>query len=452
MKITDRVAERIRLASRVAERVKQADSFGDPNDLLAQFKRAVAKYAEKEPVAKRFLATYAEVVKLMALGAPPEKLKEVRLNGMEELISESEDGKRRQVRDLTYEVTTHAAQHGWGKIQDVAQNLCFAILQQLVLPPKARKSVEAIAKFYARTPRVSTRGKTYEEARAKAVQNYLDLLEDFRKQEKVFEVVLTQGKQHSAEGEGATRVKAGPFTLVNTGGFKPEQMKNIAKLAEEAAQKMAGIWLGKVNYGDILLTNRIERANWAAFYVIAKDEMFIRADAKINMDTVRTLCHELTHRLEHKFLPGKKHEITQLYATINTHSSFMSDTEMPAYGETVEYGGKTLRVEQKDVRRRSVTLADPKPPECFVCAEKGRDHHENDEEHKMPIRRKEVIQMSAAMFYKLKGVEQKVDPLDFVTGYAKKGGPGENFAEMVSFYAIGKLPKEQIDLLLPILG
>ena len=75
-----------------------------------------------------------------------------------------------------------------------------------------------------------------------------------------------------------------------------------------------------------------------------------------------------------------------------------------------------------------------------------------DEEHKFPIARKEVVTMPAAMFFKLKGVEQKVDPLDFVTHYAKKGGPGENFAEMVSFYALGKLPQAQLDLLLPILN
>ena len=42
--------------------------------------------------------------------------------------------------------------------------------------------------------------------------------------------------------------------------------------------------------------------------------------------------------------------------------------------------------------------------------------------------------------------------LNFITAYAKSGGPGENFAEMVSFYALGKLPKEQVELLLPLLS
>jgi len=371
---------------------------------------------------------------------------------MYETIEESSDGNRSRGRDLAYDITMHAALHGFHKVKDCAKDLCWAILQQTVLPPKIRKSIEAIAKFYARTPRLDPRGSTYEESLAKRVALYLDFLEDFRKHEKVFEAAISQGKQHSGEGEGATRVKAGPFTLVNSGGFGSEQMQNIAKLVEEAAQKMAGIGLGKVNYGDIILSNRIERPNWAAFYVVAKDEMFIRADSKMNMDTVRVLCHELTHRLEHKFLQGKKHEISKLYATINTHSSFMSETELPAFGATVPYQDKLWKVVERDVRRRTVKVSPANPLQCFVCAEKGRAEHEPDEEHKFPIARMETIVMPAATFFKLNGVEQKVDPLDFITAYAKKGGPGENFAEMVSFMALGKLPQAQVDLLLPILG
>ena len=36
--------------------------------------------------------------------------------------------------------------------------------------------------------------------------------------------------------------------------------------------------------------------------------------------------------------------------------------------------------------------------------------------------------------------------VSFVSDYAKKS-PGENFAEMVSYWAIGKLPAEQIEML-----
>jgi hypothetical protein len=444
------------LAERIAQRYRQrvADSFGDPKALLAGFKQAVAKYSEKEQNAKNYLAAFAEVERLKTQGATAEEIQAARERGMQESFV----GLRDKVvkRDLSYDVTTHAAQHGWEKIKEAAQNLCYAILQQLALPPKFRKSVEAIAKFYARTPRANPRGKTYEESLAKRVQLYLDFLEDFRKQEKVFDVIIAQGKQHSSEGEGATQLKAGPFTLVNTGGFSPEQMQNIAKLAAEAAQKMEGIGLGKVCYGEVLLTNRIDRPDWAAFYVIAKDEMFVRADSKVTMDAVRVICHELTHRLEHKFIPEKRTQIGDLYRTIKTHS-FVSKTEMPHIGDTVAVLDKflkslTLKVTDYDSRRQSVKLVDANPPECFACAAKGKNHHENDAEHDIPIKRSEYYTMPFGKYFALKGEKQNKDPLDFITAYANKGGPGENFAEMVSFYAIGKLPKEQLDLLLPLLG
>jgi hypothetical protein len=47
--------------------------------------------------------------------------------------------------------------------------------------------------------------------------------------------------------------------------------------------------------------------------------------------------------------------------------------------------------------------------------------------------------------------ERSPDFKGFITSYAEKGGPSENFAEMVAFYALGKLPKGLVDLLEPIL-
>lgn len=451
MSVVLRVAERFKLASRVAARARRADSIGDPKELFERFKQAVAKYAEKEPQAQKYVAAYAEVVRLMAQGAPAEQLKAVRENGMNEPIGD-QSGKSRTHRELSYDITTHAAQHGFGKVRRIAQDLCWAILQQLVLLPKVRKSVEAAAKFYDRDPRMNPKGKTYEESLAKRVQLYLDFLEDFRKHEKLFGLAIQQGKGHATDETSTTRLKAGPFVVVNTGGFNMDTMTTAAKLVEEAAQKMEGIGLGKVCYGDVLVSNRLSgKTTVAAFYVVAKDEMFVRADVKVALDTVRIVCHELTHRLEHKFLLGREREITQLYAKINTHSGFLSQTEMPEFGAAVTYKSELWKVVDKDTRRRSVVIGPANPLRCFVCAEKGRPTHVPDEEHKFPIARKETITMPAERFYELLGKKQAVDPLDFITHYAKKGGPSENFAEMTSFYAIGKLPKEQVDLLLPLL-
>lgn len=450
MSIVLRVAERHRLVPRVAARARWADTIGDPKDLYEQYKAAVAKFGDREALAKKYVAAFEELVKQKALGATPEQERAIRENGMVETLGVSDDGKRRSERDLSYEVTMHMAQHGFGKIKGIAQKLCWAIMQQLVLPPKIRKSVEAATKFYDREPRMP-KGKTYEETLAKRVMLYLGFLEDFRKHEKLFGLALQQGKSHVMDDASTTRLKAGPFVVVNTGGFDTDTMVAATKLVEEAAKLMAGIGQGRVCYGDVLLSNRLAgRANNAAFYVVSSDEMFVRADIKTTEDTVRVVCHELSHRLENKFLKGKKNEITQLYAKINTHAKFMSDTEMPDFGSPLTYKGALWKVIERDARRRSVKIAPANPLRCFVCAEKGRTEHVPDEEHKFPIARKETISMPAATFYKLQGKEQKVDPLDFITAYAKTD-PSENFAEMVAFYAIGKLPKEQIDLLLPLL-
>jgi hypothetical protein len=440
------------LAERVARRYLRriADSYGDPAELLQAYGRMIARYAAHEDTAKNWLRARQEIERL-TLEGPHTKPERERLRETHMIEVTDKTERRTSFRDKAGPPTMEVAYNGRsGALGKLADRLCLAILQQLVLPPGLRRSVEASAKWWDKAVR-RPRGKSYEEGQALELEQYLEHLEVFRKYEKIYEEAIRVGKPHMAEGEGATRMKAGPFVVVNTGGFSPDSMDVCVKLAEDAARLMEGIGLGKVCYGDMLMSNRLmNKQNVMAFYSPEQDEMFIRINA--TPGAVRFICHELTHRLVNKFLQSKKHEIAQLYATINTHSRFLSQTEMPPSGDKVEYKGKMMHVVNTDARRKSVSLGYAENTECFVCAEKGRAHHEDDEEHKAPIRRREVYQMPVAMFYKLKGVEQKVDPMDFITPYAKVGGPEENFCEMVSFYALGKLPKAQLDLLLPILG
>jgi hypothetical protein len=228
-------------------------------------------------------------------------------------------------------------------------------------------------------------------------------------------------------------------------------MKRAAEVVEKAEKALTAHGLGKVCYGDVLISKTVNRTkNIAAFYIVNSDEMFVRANTPEDWDTVKTVCHELAHRLEYKFLSSKTHEIASLYRQINTHSSFLSDTSLPKLGETVLYEGKQMKVVDTDYRRKSVKVQEDAEPRCFACGQPVKGH-QPDAEHKTPIIRKEFYTMPAAMFYKLQGKEMEVDPMDFVTPYAKRGGPTENFAEMVAYYVLGKLPKKQIDLLEPII-
>lgn len=443
------MAKRYLLAAKVAERAKRGDSIGDPKELLGKFKMLLAKYSEVEPEAKEWLRLNEEVGKsltenqaLINRGEPPnhDKLKALRLQR-----DKSGD------RDRGSTVTFHMAQHGFGKLQETGKLLCWAILQQLVLPPKLRKSIEVAAKFWSRDARMRPHGTTMDSTIQKRVMLYLEHLEVFRKHVKLFDEAIRQGKSHAEAGELVTKYRGGPFTLVNTGGFDAEVMKEKARLCEEAAHKMSAIGLSKVCYGDVLIANRLSGESTQAFYLVAKDEMFVRADARVVLDTVRVMCHELTHRLETKFLESKKQAIIDLYRKINTHSMYLSNTEMPSIGTPITYDGKSMKVTDYDRRRKTVKIEEGGLPKCFVCAEKGRTEHVPDEEHKIPIYRREAYTMPVQTFYRLQGKEFKADPLDFITAYAKRGGPSENFAEMVSFWAVGKLPQEQIDMLLPIL-
>lgn len=448
MDVAIRVWERYRLAQRVAERAKTGDSMGDPRDLLAKYKHLLARYAEKEHEAKRYLELTAEIEKYKEVSTfDAEKLKQLQI--------ERDGGGpgTGPFREKGSDIGTHLIVYGFKPLQQVAQPLCLAILQQLALPQKTRKSIEVAAKFWARSPRLNPRGRTWEESIVKRVELYMEHLELFRKHEKLFELALKEGKPHSETGDLVTLLKAGPFSVINTGGFDPKTMEDKARLCAEAAEKMTAIGLGKVCYGNVLITNRLSGERVEAFYMPANDEMFVRADAKVTLDTVRVVCHELTHRLEFKFLQGKKSDIVRLYAKFNTHAMINNSyTDFPKIGEPVEYEGKTMRVIDTDYRRRSVKIQDPDVKKrCFVCGQPV-EGHQPDAEHKSPIVRNEAYSMPLQTFNRLKGIPNKVDPLDFITAYAKRGGPSENFAEMVSFYAVGQLPKEQVELLLPLLS
>ena len=205
--------------------------------------------------------------------------------------------------------------------------------------------------------------------------------------------------------------------------------------------------LGKTCYGDVLVSKSLtQKKSVAAFYILASDEMFIRADTPDNWDTVRVVCHELAHRLDHKFLSSKKSEIEKLYWTINNNAM---DIKLPKRGETCLYEGKPMIVTDLDFRRMSVTIIEDAPPKCFACGQPVAGH-QPDAEHKAPILRQRAYVMPAETFYQLQGKEVDPSKITFITNYAKENA-AENFAEMVSFYVLGKLPPHLVALLEPIL-
>lgn len=434
------------LSERVARRFL-ADQIANPREALEKFNRRVDDFCKYEVDAVRDLpklkAYVAEHIRALQAGGSKDDFAKAR--GMSDELTKTS----RERQNIAYELRTGI----WFDMTQAPGRLLFwAIMQQFLLPPALRKSIEKAAKFWAkssvRAPKIKAMRGTYD-ADVEYLEAYLAIGGELRKQAMNAQAAITKGQAHSDPAVAAkTKIHVGSFDVVNTGGFDDEMMKRVAEVVGKAEQALTAHGLGKICYGDVLVSKSIHRANTAAFYILASDEMFVRADLPVNEETVLTVCHELAHRLQHKFLASKTRDIDSLYQQLRNHS-ILSDTPLPKFGEEVVYEGKKMKVIDTDYRRRSVKIQEAEPV-CFACG-KPVEGHQPDAEHKAPILRRVVYTMPATIFYKLKGQEVARDPMDFITAYAKSGGPNENFAEMVSYYCLNKLPKNQTDLLEPIL-
>lgn len=333
---------------------------GDLPDLLRRYRERLAHYAAHEQKADLWLQAADKIEQLQKEGPHTKDEQEhLRSTHMHDVESRDSSGRPTSWREKSGPMTGAVENGGRsGEVGGAGKTLALAILQQLTLPTTLRKAVESSAKWWGKAVR-GPRGESRAEKQRLGVQLYLEHLTIFRKYEKLYEDAIASGKQHSAEGEGATRLPAGPFTVVNTGGFDQDIMAECVKVVHKAAVAMQGIGLGKVLYGDVLISGKVMGKKDAAFYDPRQDEMFVRPNA--TDAAVRVICHELTHRLVAKFLQARIDEIDRIYATIKTQG------------------------------------------------------------------------------------------MGFVTLYAKSGGPEENFCEMVGSHAIGRLPKEQFELIAPLL-
>lgn len=451
----ERVVERYVLAPRVAARVLNADSFGDPSELLKEFAAGVERFVALKNTALDLQAKYRALAKAEAefQTAPVDQLKE-KSDTLRDLRKSIPSGGQ----DSYVLLGGYVSQYGVERARNPANNLCLAILQQLALPPRLRKSIEAAAKFWAKSgrrwkPKSKYHTHAYE---AEIVERYLDDVELLTKYQDLFTAAVAAGKPHSDVGETATKLKAGSFTLINTGGFGPDDMARVGKLVEEAEHLMRGIGLDRLCYGDVHITNRIHASsNVQAFYMGSKDEMFVRADAKVSLGAVHVVCHELTHRYCKKFMSGEaKQGMTRIYHRIKDEP-----VDFPKIGDEIFSlsQGKKLRVKDYDFRRKSITLDSPDDAKTCICGQPV-DGHKPDvnakgepEAHKAPIVQRYVYKMPLEAYNQAAGKPRAPGALTFVTGYAEKGGPEENFCEMVAFYAMGKLPPQQVELLKPLL-
>ncbi len=405
MSSTNRIAARVAAAYLIAN-PRVAALVGDPKQLVESFALALQKLASSED---------------------PQKLQSAR-GILEQEAKQRNSVDYRTVHDA--QGTAYSAYYALRNLPLRASGyaLFLSILQSYTLPPKLLKQVEMASREYlkSRPPPIPKLGPL---RYLGALTAYEQVVALGRKHLEVAREAIAQGKEHGAEGEGATKVQVGPITIINTGGFSSDVMRGVADTIHQVVSHIQKAGFGQILYGDVHVTNTIKsNANVLAFYLVQKDEMFVRANVKVTTGMVRDVIHEYGHRYQHKFLRGGEKTLTQLYATIDRQEfrrriQGPKESEKPTPGEVVEHKGtryeaiklapggqKVEAVNQKNKKRYLISL------DSWNLLKRGENRDLSDPDH-----------------------------LGFVTEYAKRS-PGENFAEMFSYYCIGKLPRTLVPI------
>jgi hypothetical protein len=389
------------LATRVAGRVRIAESMGDPKELVL---------------------TYESIVSKMQL--PQEQLDSAKAV-MQRLI-DAGLGKAQGISDPAWDEAWKTSikasgrvTQGWPLVHGPGSRLFLAIIQTYTLPPALRKKIEIASRAYMKSMRPRFKVKSF------GPERYLEYITVYEKVMAVWwdhlaaaKEAIAKGKEHSAEGEGATKLNVGPFVVVNTGGFSDAHMAGVVEVVKKATTFIQHAGLGEVCYGDIQVTNTVHKGTVWAFYMPSKDELFVRANLKSSIDVVHNVIHELGHRYDHKFLKDKS-ALDRLYraASSEDDDDVYENLKFPAIGDTITDKGETYVVTGNDLSKLKVHLKLVDSPLTAKVHVSG--------------------------FWAMKGEPlKKVPGRGFVTPYAKKS-PSENFAEMFAFYCMGRLTPAQ---------
>jgi hypothetical protein len=432
-------------AARVANRYFQAALIGDPKQLLGAYESRM-EYQERDAKVAQTLQNYIEanienrdsqIENAYSRLSPTENLDSNLWYSLRDAWSSRHEGSSLGIQAL---MLGRSYESGFLYLREHAQPLFWAILQQLSLPANLTKKVQAASKYWTKSrlnaPRRDKRPWASGFRGIEAPAAYLEQMSVWREHMALARECLAKGVPH---GEGTkSKVQAGPFTLVNTGSFPDEVMENVKQAVLKAAKGLTSVGLGKICYGDILVSKQIKaRSNVLAFYIINSDEMFVRADAKATHDIVQTICHELAHRLEHKFMGSPNRAINSLYNTIARYDGVQAGavSGWPEVGRRIKYKKLDLVVSKVDKVGNKITFEQPPAPGLI-----------KRKRYSAPLEWwVENIDVGAK-------IERSPDFNGFITPYAKKGGPGENFAEMVAYYALGELPAALVALLKPVLA
>lgn len=301
-----------------------------------------------------------------------------------------------------------------------AHRIFWGILQQYKISSASdRKLIEQASQEFSKQRIQKPKREVALAALKKKAELYRSFLE-------AAERVIQKGELHSDAASGTTDA-AGCFTLVNAGGFSPQQMADVVKVVDKASTLIKSKGFGKICYGTIQVTNTVGRsAQVLAFYTPGTDEFFVRGNLKGKQGpAVSTIIHELGHRLHHKFLKSKDAEIQSLYqALLKSDETALKEaladkSKWPKPGDLHEENGKIYVVDRVGLNRTYDYVVQV---------------HRQDE----PLAKGS---MNLAAWIDRKGLKKE----NFVSPYARTSY-SENFAEMFDHYVEDTLSDGQVQM------
>jgi len=291
----------------------------------------------------------------------------------------------------------------------------LGLLQHYDPTSKDRTVLEKAAKEYQTTrTRIGRDPVAQYKLRVKALIGYLDAVER----------TLERPKEHAEPEVHGMR-------LVNAGGFSPKVMEAAGEVVAKAAEALGRVGLGRALYGDVTIVNSVHRNPKAlAFYWIETDELYVRANLKGQTGpAVKTVLHELAHRIEDRLLAHKRAEIRTLFKRIEDESDQLMSDALWKRSDLRPSEGQSIGEEWRVVK---IGLSKNKPA-IVVVSKLNRARVGWMPLHKWLLNH-HYREVSA-----------------FVSLYASTD-PSENFAEMLATYALGQLELKWVDLLTPILA
>ena len=206
------------------------------------------------------------------------------------------------------------------------------VIDHKTIPPKSAKALELAVRLLSvqRTPK--------------------DLVKWFEDNAKRFTVLVEAGRWPERSEEVGIRT-IGSFRVHDTVGSSPRDWERAGRVltrAERALSKVGLPGFSSMAYGDVYLVGQLGRKSWAAWFMPAKDSIYLRVNIRgvSEEDSARHLVHELAHRY------WKNKLSSNLKAAWNSHHWVMSNNassgRIPEVGEVlpVLVNNKTVRVKE----------------------------------------------------------------------------------------------------------